>query len=321
MNVLTDSKQEEQLQEALELLEQMQEEMEQKELLIAEIQQQLNESLDLNEKLNSENKAENVQVLKNDLRQTENLLKNEREAVKQAEVAIEDLQDKLNREKQKRLYAEANQKIVEIPVEKPVLYERCGNCDRMAYSKAKDLYEIKRNKLDVIYKTKVAGHNSLLLGFVLYSIMITMFQMLRSEIFMEDANACIRTIWAGILFVAWGIKKADYIANWSDIISNDTIATIVHWIVFVTVVAVILAVLGFVVKIAVVKIKDAYKRYCWDKVTVIVTVVSLATVVWFGDLIKAVMPVNSMIFLLSVQMLYVPLRWYIHGCRLTRGYY
>ena len=58
MNVLTDSKQEEQLQEALELLEQMQEEMEQKELLIAELQKQLNESLDLNEKLNSENKAE-----------------------------------------------------------------------------------------------------------------------------------------------------------------------------------------------------------------------------------------------------------------------
>ena len=134
MNVLTDSKQEEQLQEALELLEQMQEEMEQKELLIAELQQQLNESLDLNEKLNSENKAENVQVLKNDLRQTKNLLKIEREAVKQAEVAIVDLQDKLNREKQTRLYAEANQKIVEIPVEKPVLYERCGNCHRMEYS-------------------------------------------------------------------------------------------------------------------------------------------------------------------------------------------
>lgn len=242
--------------------------------------------------------------------------------MKQAEVAIVDLQDKLNREKQTRLYAEANQKIVEIPVEKPVLYELCGNCDRMAYSKAKDLYESKRNKLDVTYKTKVAGHNSFLLGFVLYSIIITMFQMLRSEIFMEDANACIRTIWAGIRIVSKGIKvAADYVAKGSGVISNDTIATIVHWIVFVTVIAVILAVLGFVVVIAVVKIKDAYKSYCWDRVTLIVTTVSLAMVVWFGDLIKAVMPANAMIILLSVQMLYVPLRCYIHGCRLTRGYY
>ena len=87
------------------------------------------------------------------------------------------------------------------------------------------------------------------------------------------------------------------------------------------IIAVILAVLGFVVVIAIVKIKDVYKSYCWDKVTVIVTAVSLAIIVWFVDLIKAVMPVNAMIFLLSVQMLYVPLRWYIHGCRLTRGYY
>lgn len=242
--------------------------------------------------------------------------------MKQAEAAIEDLQDELNREKQARLYAEANQKIVKIPVEKPVLYEWCGNCHRMAYSKAKDLYESKRNKLDITYKTKVAGHNSLLLGFVLYSIMITMFQMLRSKIFMNDLNSCIRTMWAGILFVAWGIKKAaGYIAKWSDIISNDTIATIVHWITFGIVIAVILAVLGFVVVIAVVKIKDAYKSYCWDKVTVIVTAVSLAILVWFGNLIRTVLPVNTMIILLSVQMLYAPLRWYIHGCRLTRGYY
>lgn len=321
MSELTDSKQERQLEETLELLEQMQEEMEQKEVLIAELQQQLNESLDLNEKLNSENKAENVQVLKSDLSQTENLLKNERKVVKQAEATIEDLQDKLKREKQARIYAAENQKIVEIPVEKLVLYERCRSCDRRAYSKAKDLYESKQNRLDVTYKTKVAGHNSLLLGFVLYSIIITLFQMVRSENFMNDLNSCIRTLWAGILFVAWGIKKAaGYIAKWSDIISNDTIATIVHWIAFGIVIAVILAVLGFVVVIAVVKIKDAYKSYCWDKVTVIVTAVSLAIIVWFVDLIKAVMPVNAITILLSVQMLYVLVRWYIHGCKVTRGY-
>lgn len=242
--------------------------------------------------------------------------------MKQAEATLEDLQDKLKREKQARIYAAENQKIVEIPVEKLVLYERCRSCDRRAYSKAKDLYESKQNRLDVTYKTKVAGHNLLLLSFVLYSIMITVFQMLKSEIFVEDVNAFIRTIWAGIRFVAGGVKEvADYVAKWSDIISNNTLATIVHWIAFGTVIAVILAVLGFVVVIAVVKIKDAYKSYCWDKVTVIVTTVSLAMVVWFVDLIKAVMPVNTMIFLLSVQMLYVPLRWYIHGCRLTRGYY
>lgn len=322
MSELTDLKQERQLEETLELLEQMQEEMEQKELLIAELQQQLNELLDLNEKLNGENKAENVQVLKGDLSQTENLLKNEREVVKQAEATIEDLQDKLKSENQARIYAEENQKIVEIPVEKMVLYEQCGNCDRRAYSKAKELYESKRNKLDLTYKTKVAGHNSLLLGFVLYTMMITVFQMLRTKIFMEDVRRCIRTIWVGIVFVAGRTKEAaSYVAKWSDVISNDTIAAIVHWLVFGIVIAAIVAALGFVIVIAVVKIKDAYKSYCWDSVTLITIAVSLAITVWFGSQIKAVLPVNLMIFLLSVQVLYLPLRWYIHGCRVARGYY
>lgn len=242
--------------------------------------------------------------------------------MKQAEATIEDLQDKLKREKQARIYAEENQKIVEIPVEKLVLYERCGNCDRRAYSKAKDLYESQRNKLDVTYKTKVAGHNLLLFGFVLYSMMITVFQMLRTKIFMEDVRGCIRTIWAGIVFVAGRTKEAaSYVAKWSDVISNDTIAAIVHWIVFGIVIAVIVAVIGFIVVIAVVKIKDIYKCYCCDRVTLIVIAVSLAIAVWFGNLIKAVLPVNSMIILLSVQVLYVSLRWYIHGCRVARGYY
>lgn len=242
--------------------------------------------------------------------------------MKQAEATIEDLQDKLKRENQARIYAEENQKIVEIPVEKMVLYEQCGNCDRRAYSKAKDLYESKRNKLDVTYKTKVAGHNSLLLGFVLYSIMITVFQMLRTKIFMEDVSGCIRTIWAGIVFVAGRTKEAaGYVAKWSDVISNETIAAIVHWIVLGIVIAAIVAVIGFIVVIAVVKIKDMYKCYCWNRVTLIVIAVSLAITVWFGSLIKVVLPVNSMIILLSVQVLYVPLRWYIHGCRVARGYY
>ena len=242
--------------------------------------------------------------------------------MKQAEATIEDLQDKLKREKQARIYAAENQKSVEIPVEKLVLYERCRSCDRRAYSKAKDLYESKQNRLDVTYKTKVAGHNLLLLSFVLYSIMITVFQMLKSENFVEDVNACIRTIWAGIRFVAGGVKEvADYVAKWSDIISNNTLATIVHWIVFGIVIAVMVAFIGFIVVIAVVKIKDTYMCYCWDRVTLIVTTLSLAIAVWFGNLIKVVLPVNTMIILLLVQMLYVPLRWYIHGCRLTRGYY
>lgn len=39
---------------------------------------------------------------------------------------------------------------MEIPVEKPVLYERCQNCDHKAYQQVKARYEKKRE----VYKTE-----------------------------------------------------------------------------------------------------------------------------------------------------------------------
>ena len=43
-----------------------------------------------------------------------------------------------------RDYALSHQKKVEIPVEKPVLYQKCGNCKQTAYLKAKEKYDTQR---------------------------------------------------------------------------------------------------------------------------------------------------------------------------------
>jgi hypothetical protein len=50
---------------------------------------------------------------------------------------IEECQDKLRQAEQERDYALSHQKKVEIPVEKPVLYQKCQNCNQTAYLKAK----------------------------------------------------------------------------------------------------------------------------------------------------------------------------------------
>ena len=89
----------------------------QKDSEIRTLQGQLNESLNLCEKLNSENKAENVQVLKNELKQTKELLQNEKEKKKRADSIIEECQDKLRQAEQEKQYALTHQKKVEIPVE------------------------------------------------------------------------------------------------------------------------------------------------------------------------------------------------------------
>lgn len=123
MNESRESKNAEQLEELLLLTEEIQEELEQKDQLIVELKTQLNESLTLNEKLNKENRAGNIQALKNDLKLADRALRSEKEKLRSANVTIEECQDKIRCLTQQRDYARTHQKIVEIPVEKPVLYE------------------------------------------------------------------------------------------------------------------------------------------------------------------------------------------------------
>ena len=124
MNESRESKNAEQLEELLLLTEEIQEELEQKEQLIVELKTQLSESLTLNEKLNKENRAGNIQALKNDLKLADRALRIEKEKLRSANVMIEECQDKICYLTQERDYARTHQKIVEIPVEKPVLYEK-----------------------------------------------------------------------------------------------------------------------------------------------------------------------------------------------------
>ena len=129
MNELRNSKSDDQLEELLLLTEQMQEELDQKDRTIRELKVQLDESLTLNEKLNSENKTENIQALKNDLRKTKELLQSEKEKTHTVQAMIEECRDKQRQAEQERDYALSHQKKVEIPVEKPVLYQKCGNIE------------------------------------------------------------------------------------------------------------------------------------------------------------------------------------------------
>lgn len=123
MNESRESKNAEQLEELLLLTEEIQEELEQKDQLIEELKTQLSESLTLNEKLNKENRAGNIQALKNDLKLADRALQIEKEKLRSANVMIGECQDKIRCLTQQRDYARTHQKIVEIPVEKPVLYE------------------------------------------------------------------------------------------------------------------------------------------------------------------------------------------------------
>ena len=322
MNELRNSKSDDQLEELLLLTEQMQEELDQKDRTIRELKMQLDESLTLNERLNSENRAGNIQALKNDLRKTKELLQSEKEKTHTAKDMIEECRDKLRQAEQERDYALSHQKKVEIPVEKPVFYQKCWNCNQTAYLKAKERYDTQREKLAGRYKAKTVMYEALIFLLIWYSISTTLFQMIRSKIFISDCVVFFDTIATFIQTIAgWIILTGKNMAQISNGISNPVVAGIVYWLIRILICGGCLVGAGILVAFIEIKIAELYKKCCWDMITIMVILISMATAIYFGKWIKITLPINLLFLLLFVQLVYVGIRWYVKGWRETRGYH
>ena len=68
-----------------------------------------------------------------------------------------------------------------------------------------------------------------------------------------------------------------------------------------------------------IKIAGLYKKCCWDMITILVILISMAIAIYFGDLINTVLPINLLFLLLLVQSVYVTIRWYAKEWYKVRG--
>ena len=62
---------------------------------------------------------------------------------------------------------------------------------------------------------------------------------------------------------------------------------------------------GILVAFIEIKIAELYKKCCWDMITIMVTLISMETAIYFGKWIKTTLPINLLFFLLLVQLVYV----------------
>ena len=249
-------------------------------------------------------------------------MQSEKEKTHTARDMIEECRDKQRQAEQERDYALSHQKKVEIPVEKPVLYQKCGNCKQTAYLKAKERYDTQREKLAGRYKTKTAMYESLIFLLIWYFVSTTLFQMIRSKVFISD---CVVFFDISAAFVqtisGWVVLTGKDMAQISNGISNPVVAGIIYWLIRILVCGGCLVGAGILLAFIGIKIAGLYKKYCWDMITVMVMLISMAIAIYFGDLIKTVLPINLLFLLLFVQLVYVGIRWYVKGWRDTRSYY
>jgi len=119
----------------------------------------------------------------------------------------------------------------------------------------------------------------------------------------------------------WVVLTGKTVAQISNGISNPVVAGIIYWLIKILVYSGCLVGAGILVVFIGMKIAGLYKKYCWDMITIMVILVSMAIAIYFAGWIRTILPVNLLFLLLLVQVIYVVIRWYVKGWRETRGYY
>lgn len=310
------------VEELLAMTEQMQDELDQKDQTILELNRQLNRSLTLNERLNSENRAENIEALRTKLKQTEEQLTSETDSRKRADAEVVAWKFKYEKAEQAKRYAQTHQKTVEVPVEKKVPYEKCDNCDRTAYQKAKEKCDNRKIQLEKKYKQMTTGYESLMFLLAWYSIATTLFTAILSPVFLNDCITFFGTIGKGIinLFREF-VTGADSFGQLSNGISNSIVSGIVYWLIAAIVMGILFIITGFLIIGIGYQVGKIYRKYCWDIISIMVAIMSTAIVIYFGEWIKSVIPINLIVLLLLVYVVYIGIRCYVKDWREERGYY
>ena len=311
-----------QVEELLLMTEQMQDELDQKDQTIQELNRQLSESLTLNEKLNSENRAENIEALRTRLRQTEERLTSETDSRKRADAEVVAWKFKYEKAEQEKLYAQTHQKTVEVAVEKKVPYEKCDNCDRTAYQKAKEKCDNRKIQLEKKYKNMTTGYESILFLLTWYSIATTLYAAILSPAFLNDCITFFVTIGKGIVSLLQEfVTGADSFGQLSNGISNSIISGIVYWLIAAIVMGILFIITGLIIVWIGYQVGKIYWKYCWDIISIMVALMSIAIAIYFGEWIKSVIPINLIVLLLLVHVVYIGIRCYVKDWQEERGYF
>ena len=322
MNECVNSENVGRVEELLLMTEQMQDELDQKDQTILELNRQLSRSLTLNEKLNSENRAENIEALRTRLRQTEEQLTSETDSRKRANAEVVAWKFKYEKAEQAKRYAQTHQKTVEVTVEKKVPYEKCENCDRTAYQKAKEKCDNRKIQLEKKYKNMTVGYESILFLLAWYSIATTLFAAILSPAFLNDCITFFDTIGKGIVSLLQEfVTGADSFGQLSNGISNSIISGIVYWLIAAIVMGILFIITGFLIIGIGYQVGKIYRKYCWDILSIMVALMSIAIAIYFGEWIKSVLPINLIALLLVVHVVYIGIRCYVKDWREERGYY
>lgn len=191
---------------------------------------------------------------------------------------------------------------------KKVPYEKCENCDRIAYQKAKEKCDNRKIQLEKKYKIMTTSYDSILFLLAWYSTATTLFAAILSPAFLNDCITFFGTLGKGIVSLLQEfVAGADSFRQLSNGISNSIVSGIVYWLIAAIVMGILFIITGLLIIGIGYQVGKFYRK--------------TAIVIYFGEWVKSVIPINLFVLLLLVHVVYIRIRCYVKEWREEWGYY
>ena len=297
---------------------QIQKLLSEKQELVSTVAEQGKRIAEQTEQIEKLNEADNVLKLNAELKkQNEKLKQDKLNAEQEAEATVSSVKreyEAKGRELDRRI-GEAAKQSASLKSERQSISE---DIEQRATAKYLD----QKKELDRKFKAQTASYDSFLLGLLLYGVLTTVFTAVRSEAFVSDFKTFFKVVWGFLLTCfGWLENGANFMAQIGDKIPQEIVATIVHWLLWFIVLfgvgigAVVLLLIGIA------KLVKWYAEEYADNTSLGFALVSLALSIFFAEEIRAFLPINLLLLLILVHIVYVLIRWYVKGRKRARGYY
>lgn len=297
---------------------QIQKLLSEKQELVSTVAEQGKRIADQTEQIEKLNEADNVLKLNEELKkQNEKLKQDKLNAEQEAEATVSSV---------KKEYAakgrELDRRIGEAAKQSTELKEERASINQDVERRATAMYQSRKKELDSKFKAQSLSYDGFVLGLLLYGVLTTVFTAIRSEQFVSDFKA---------FFIAIGqflvnafqllLKGGQWASQLGDKIPQPVVATIVHYLLLIVFVGGIGIGVGVLIFLGASKVFEFYTDDYADTLSLAVFLISLAVSVYFAEPIRAAIPINLLLLLILVHIVYVLIRWYVKGCKRSRGYY
>lgn len=297
---------------------QIQKLLSEKQELVSTVAEQGKRIAEQTEQIEKLNEADNVLKLNAELKkQNEKLKQDKLNAEQEAEATVSSVKEEYAAKGR-----ELDRRIGEAAKQSAELKEERASVNQDVERRATAMYQNRKKELDSKFKAQSLSYDGFVLGLLLYGVLTTVFTAIRSEQFVSDFKAFFIAIWQ-FLVNAFQLllKGGQWASQLGDKIPQPVVATIVHYLLLIVFVGGIGIGVGVLIFLGASKVFEFYTDDYADTLSLAVFLISLAVSVYFAEPIRAVIPINLLLLLILVHIVYVLIRWYVKGCKRSRGYY